>query len=151
MENKHSVASDSSEKKKVVTLRSSDGEMFEVEKDVFMEFLTIKPMLEECSTDGDAVIPLLSITGQTLAKLPIRRSRPWTKKIINVDQKTLFDLILASNFLNVKSLLDLTCKTVAEMMRGRTPEEIRKTFHIKNDYTSEEEAEVRRENHWAFE
>ncbi|KAI3451403.1 hypothetical protein Pfo_008068 [Paulownia fortunei] len=69
MENKHSVASDSSEKKKVVTLRSSDGEMFEVEKDVFMEFLTIKPMLEECSTDGDAVIPLLSITGQTLAKV----------------------------------------------------------------------------------
>lgn len=53
--------------------------------------------------------------------------------------------------MNIKGLLDLTCKTVADMMKGKTPEEIRETFHIKNDYTPEEEAEVRRENQWAFE
>jgi hypothetical protein len=29
---------------------------------------------------------------------------------------------------------------------GKTPEEIRKTFNIKNDFTPEEEEEVRREN-----
>ncbi|MBO8589779.1 hypothetical protein INN88_14385, partial [Staphylococcus aureus] len=33
----------------------------------------------------------------------------------------------------------------------RTPEEIRKNFSIKNDFTPEEEEEVRRENQWAFE
>lgn len=57
----------------------------------------------------------------------------------------------AANYLDIKGLLDLTCKTVADMMRGKTVEEIRETFHIKNDYTPEEEAEVRRENQWAFE
>lgn len=37
------------------------------------------------------------------------------------------------------------------MIKGKTPEEIRKTFNIKNDFSAEEEEEVRRENQWAFE
>ncbi|XP_022858853.1 SKP1-like protein 1A [Olea europaea var. sylvestris] len=59
--------------------------------------------------------------------------------------------IKAANYLNIKSLLDLTCQTVADMIKGKTPEEIRKTFSIKNDFTPEEEEDVRRENAWAFE
>ncbi|KAK6773825.1 hypothetical protein RDI58_029064 [Solanum bulbocastanum] len=50
--------------------------------------------------------------------------------------------------LNIKRLLDLTCQTVATMIKGKTPEEICKTFNIKNDFTPEEEEEVRRENAW---
>jgi S-phase kinase-associated protein 1 len=37
------------------------------------------------------------------------------------------------------------------MIKGKTPEEIRKIFNIENDFTPEEEEEVRRENQWAFE
>ncbi|KAL5986058.1 SKP1-like protein 1A [Asimina triloba] len=59
--------------------------------------------------------------------------------------------LTAANYLNIKSLLDLTCQTVADMIKGKTPEEIRRTFNIKNDFTPEEEEEVRRENQWAFE
>lgn len=53
--------------------------------------------------------------------------------------------------MNIKSLLDLTCQNVADMIKGKTPEEIRATFNIRNDFTPEEEEEVRRENQWAFE
>lgn len=57
----------------------------------------------------------------------------------------------AANYLHMQSLLDLTCKTVADQMRGKTIEEIRKKFQIVNDYTAQEEEDVRRENAWAFE
>jgi S-phase kinase-associated protein 1 len=43
--------------------------------------------------------------------------------------------------LDIKSLLDLGCKTVANMIKGKTPGEIGETFTIKNDFTPEEEEE----------
>ncbi|KAI5343201.1 hypothetical protein L3X38_011077 [Prunus dulcis] len=66
-------------------------------------------------------------------------------------ESILFDLILAANYLNIKSLLNLTCEVVADMIKGKTPEEIHKTFNIMNDFTPEEEEEICKENQWAFE
>ncbi|KAH6781390.1 SKP1-like 11 [Perilla frutescens var. frutescens] len=57
----------------------------------------------------------------------------------------------AANYLNIKSIMDLTCQTVPDMIKGKSPEEIRKSFNIKNDFIPEDEEEVRRENQWAFE
>ena len=51
----------------------------------------------------------------------------------------------------VLGLLDVTCKTVANMIKGKTPDEIRKTFNIKNDFTPAEEEQVRKENEWCEE
>merc|ERR1719442_183403 len=59
----------------------------------------------------------------------------WDKDFVKVDDETLFNLILAANYLDIKSLLDLTCKTVADEIKGKTPEEIRIRFNIKNDFT----------------
>ncbi|PHT83460.1 SKP1-like protein 14 [Capsicum annuum] len=56
----------------------------------------------------------------------------------------------AANYLNIKSLLVLTCQTMTDMIKGKTLEEICKTFNIKNDFIPEGE-EVKRENAWVFE
>ena len=37
------------------------------------------------------------------------------------------------------------------MIKGKTPEEIRKTFNIKNDFSPEEEEQIRKENEWCEE
>ncbi|XP_006661910.1 SKP1-like protein 1 [Oryza brachyantha] len=163
--------------KKMITLKSSDGEEFEVEEAVAMESQTIRHMIEDdCADNG---IPLPNVNSKILSKVieycnkhvhasnststsddapaPAANStsaddlKNWDADFVKVDQATLFDLILAANYLNIKGLLDLTCQTVADMIKGKTPEEIRKTFNIKNDFTPEEEEEIRRENQWAFE
>ncbi|CAK9227480.1 unnamed protein product [Sphagnum troendelagicum] len=154
---------------KRVKLKSSDDEMFEVEEAVAFESQAVKNMIED--TGMDHPIPLPNVSSKILAKVieyckyhvdnqkstddkpatPEDDIKAWDQDFVKVDQATLFDLILAANYLNIKSLLDLTCQTVADMIKGKTPEEIRKTFNIKNDFTPEEEEEVRRENQWAFE
>ncbi len=75
----------------------------------------------------------------------------WKRHFIDVDQAVLYELIMAANYLNVAELLELCCKEVARLIKGRAPEEIRSYFHIKNDFSPQEEEEVRRENQWAFE
>ena len=61
----------------------------------------------------------------------------WDSDFVNVEQELLFELILAAHSMDIKSLLDLTCAKVASMIKGKTPEEIRKTFNIVNDFTPE--------------
>ncbi|CAK9224483.1 unnamed protein product [Sphagnum troendelagicum] len=152
-----------------VKLKSSDDEMFEVEESVAFESQAVKNMIED--TGMDHPIPLPNVSSKILAKVieyckyhvdnqkasddkpatPEDEIKAWDLDFVKVDQATLFDLILAANYLHIKNLLDLTCQTVADMIKGKTPEEIRKTFNIKNDFTPEEEEEVRWENQWAFE
>ncbi|XP_022725278.1 SKP1-like protein 1A [Durio zibethinus] len=157
---------------KKIMLKSSDGETFEVEEAVAVESQTIKHMIEDDCADNE--IPLPNVTSKILSKVleyckkhvdaaaaadkdkdkdksTNDELKAWDSDFVKIDQNTLFDLILAANYLNIKNLLDLTCETVADMIKGKTPEEIRKTFNIKNDFTPEEEEEVRRENQWAFE
>ncbi|KAF8093915.1 hypothetical protein N665_0374s0007 [Sinapis alba] len=68
-----------------------------------------------------------------------------------MDKPTLFDLINAANYLNIKNLFNLTCQTAADMITGKTVDEIRTFLNIENDFTPEEEAEMRAENQWAYE
>ncbi|RZC90749.1 hypothetical protein C5167_028583 [Papaver somniferum] len=149
---------------RMISLKSSEGEIFEVEDIIAHHSLTIKHMIEEDCADNP--IPLVNVNSKIL-KMVIEygkkhresggeitevneETQKWDKELVNVDQETLFHLLMAANYLNIKNLLDLTCETVASMIRGKTQQEIRDTFGIKNDFTPEEEEEVRKENQWAF-
>lgn len=63
----------------------------------------------------------------------------------------LLAVVVAANFLDVKWLLDAACQEVADRLKGKSPEEIRKIFKLENTYSPEEEAKVRQANAWAFE
>lgn len=63
----------------------------------------------------------------------------------------MFELILAANYLDAKALLDVACKTVANMLKGKTAQQIRQTFNITNDFTQAEEGIVSTENNWCNE
>ncbi|EWC86595.1 hypothetical protein PFNF54_04611 [Plasmodium falciparum NF54] len=72
----------------------------------------------------------------------------WDFDFVNTDKETLYELIEASNYLDIKPLLDLTCGKIASMMKDKTTEEIRAEFDIVNDFTREEEKQIREENRW---
>ncbi|EOA25147.1 hypothetical protein CARUB_v10018457mg [Capsella rubella] len=69
----------------------------------------------------------------------------------DLDLETIFQIILAANYLNVKGLLDLTCQNVADHIKDMSVEQVREIFGIQNDFTEEEEKSIRAENAWAFE
>nr|CAD7439584.1 unnamed protein product [Timema bartmani] len=158
-----------------IKLQSSDGEVFDIDVEVAKCSVTIKTMLEDLGMDDDEeeIVPLPNVNSAILKKViqwaTFHKDDPpppeddenkekrtddissWDADFLKVDQGTLFELILAANYLDIKGLLDVTCKTVANMIKGKTPEEIRKTFNIKNDFTATEEEQVRKENEWCEE
>ncbi|KAG6437822.1 hypothetical protein SASPL_102752 [Salvia splendens] len=137
------MASSSSAKK--VVLISNDGKKVEVDEAVAMLSLTVKNLIEDgCIVDGG--IPLPKVDSDTLAKLldycEYHAPDPWIFCSFQFQ---------AANFLNIEGLLDLMTEAIRDTIAGKTPEEIRQTFRIKNDFTAEEEAVVRDENKWALE
>ncbi|KAF9393097.1 E3 ubiquitin ligase complex SCF subunit scon-3 [Mortierella sp. AD011] len=71
------------------------------------------------------------------------------RNFMKIDQEMLFEIILAANYLDIRPLLDAGCKTVANIIKGKTPEEIRTAFNIVNDFAPEEEAQIKKENECA--
>ncbi|KAL1919416.1 uncharacterized protein VTP21DRAFT_2109 [Calcarisporiella thermophila] len=156
-----------SDNKKVI-LKSQEGTEFTVDREIAEKSILLKNMLEDIG-ESETAIPLPNVSAPILEKVieynTHHRNDPpheddskakssddideWDRNFCNVDQGTLFELILAANYLDIKPLLDLTCKTVANMIKGKTAEEIRKTFNIVNDFTPEEEEQIRKENEWA--
>ncbi len=49
----------------------------------------------------------------------------WRANFVDIEKDILFDLILAANYLNMDSLLHLTCSKVALFLRGKTVEQIK--------------------------
>lgn len=148
-----------------VTLLTSDAQRFSVPVDAARLSTMLRGLMEDVDVGGE-VIPLPSVSGRTLAKVlewcrfhaprepsptaaddPVAFDEAWA----DVDQDELFHLIIAANYLDITPMLDLLCTKVAGMITGKTPEEIRKTFGIENDFTPAEEEDVRRENAWALE
>lgn len=149
-----------------IILLSNDNKEFKIDKELADKSVLIKNMLEDIG-DSDSSIPLPNVNYNILEKVfkwckyhkddPIQDEQQngntdineWDQKYMDVDQEILFDIILAANYLDIKQLLDLGCKTVANMIKGKSADEIRKTFNIINDFTPEEEEQIKKENEWA--
>ncbi|ELP93524.1 suppressor of kinetochore protein, putative [Entamoeba invadens IP1] len=153
-----------SETGNVVTLVSCDNENFQVDLAVAKEIGAVKNLLEDF--ENERTIPLTQVNKETLKKVIDFISHhhqyqflgdnedkkgqltSWDNSFFEMDQQKLFELIIAANVLDVQELLDLGCKYIAEMIKGKSVEELRKTFGIVNDFTKEEEEEIKQKNKW---
>ena len=160
----------------IIRLQSNDGEIFPIDLAVDKKSNTIKTMLDDLGVEEDAgeeVVPLPNVDTNILKKViewsAFHKDDPeptdddeytdgrrdeipsWDSDFLKVDQSSLFEIILVTNYLDIKGLLEVGCKAVARMMSGKSPEEIRKIFNIKNDLTPEEEEPIQKENEWCVE
>ena len=146
-------------------LISSDGEVFEIDgKIATLSGLLVDFVNEDEDGDKDEPIPLANVTSDVMKKViewaehhkddPTQDKNEeerglddiisaWDANFMKVDQGMLFSLILAANYLKIDGLLTLACDTVANMIRGKTPDEIRQTFKIKADSDNSQELPVR--------
>jgi S-phase kinase-associated protein 1 len=67
------------------------------------------------------------------------------------EHHVLIDVLAGAHFLTIESLTSLSCAAVADMMKGKTTEQIRELFNIENDFTPEEEEQIRKETKWCDE
>jgi len=153
-----------------IKLLSNEGELFELDLEVAKKSEVIREMLENCD-DSTEDVPLPTISSDQLRKVVqwLEQHRDdvvggrlkgedkdynsdnipeWDKKFFNLSQVELFDLILAANYLDIKDMLDLLAKSVANMMKGKSAQEIRDTFNIECDLTEEEIEKIQNENEW---
>ena len=133
----------------VVYLVPPEGTKVEVPRNVAEMSVLVKEMLSDDDEEETPEIPLPNVQKEILEKViefcthhvndpmqdiekPLKSQNmfevvsEWDANYIEVDQATLFAIILAANYLDIPSLLDLSCAKVASMIKGKTPEEIRK-------------------------
>lgn len=149
-----------------IDLISQEGKKFSIPRSTAIICDYIKGAIDLDSTVKE--IPLKHVKSEVLEKLiewmnyhkkipprPIPRPLKspnlkeicgsWDANFIDCDLETVFEVLLVANFLNMGALVELCCARVAAMMLGKTPKQIRKTFNIKEDFTPEEENEIRKE------
>ena len=146
---------------KQIKLTSSDDKTFTVSRKVISQSKTISGFTSEDT------IPLPKVTSAILEKIitwcehhaddepkKVDENKKtvdiseWDAEFMKVDQGTLFEIILAANYLDIRGLLDVTTQNVANMMKGKTPSQIRTLFNIENDFSEEEREAMKKENAW---
>ena len=154
------------------TLRlvSEEGQKFEVEVSTAEPSGLIKTILQD--EEGTEEIPL-TVKSKYLEKIveylnhintspPSEIEKPlkgefkevvseWEFSFADTSYDDMFELMQAANYMDIKSLLALTCAKTASLIKGKSPQEVREMFNIENDFSPEEEAALIEENKWAWE
>jgi S-phase kinase-associated protein 1 len=138
-------------------LNAGDGVNVIVPLDVAKISITIRNMLEDLGDmledNQDNIIPIPGVKGAILDKIYIFcnyiHTNPqelealmtwtddktytvplpeWFNEYLKMGQSTLFEVILGANFLDIQQLLHMTCKHIANIIRNKTPDELKTLF-----------------------
>ncbi|CCD69372.1 Skp1-related protein [Caenorhabditis elegans] len=141
-------------------VESSDGQVYEISDEAVKQSNTLSNLISTCVANDVASmdpIPITNVTGNIMKMviewcekhkgetLPVEDDSvpknitvpEWDTNFLKIDNDVLFDLIVASNFLDVPGLMSYACKMVANMAIGKSPDEMRVLFAIPTDEEDE--------------
>ena len=159
------------EKDRIIFLIPSEGEKEEISLKAALRSGLIKSIIE---INPDSTEIPLKLKSEILKKVkeylehykdkePLEIERPfpsnnfkecvdeWDYNFTDIGLDIIFELILASNYLDIKSLLELGSAKISSILKGKTTEELKNIFNITNDFTPEEEQQIIEENKWCME
>jgi len=147
-----------------VSVRTNDDNVYSVLVSDTEMSKTLTDLIAGAPAGGE--IPLPDVSGDVLEKViawikmhkddPITPAAETPVNLTEQDiaffgelsQEMIFELIFAANYLDIRKLLDMCCRAVANSVLGKTPKEIYALFGVTKELTPEEEAQVRAENPW---
>mmetsp|Transcript_28725 Transcript_28725/g.43088 ORF Transcript_28725/g.43088 Transcript_28725/m.43088 type:complete len:173 (-) Transcript_28725:74-592(-) len=171
------MASEQQTDDRIVKVRSSDGEVFEMNANAAKLSKVIAAAVFDDDADDDAdneIVDIPKVKSECLRKViefcehyvkdPLNQithtmeadsfdeivTQEFYRDFVTVEQPLLFQLVQAANFMNIQPLLDLACLQVANILMGKSAEDIRSILNIPK-MTPEEEEKARREHRWIFE
>ena len=143
-----------------ITLISSDNQKIQIDSKIVEKSDFLKDKIENSNKNIEINLP--EINYNTLQKIvqylihykekePQQIPKPlssnnlsnvideWDINFIkNMDMNSIYDLINASNYLEIPSLLDLCCAYIITLIKGKPIEEMRKIFNIECDLSDEQ-------------
>eukprot|EP00906_Rhabdomonas_costata_P016845 RCo024204 len=107
------------------------------------------------------VAPNKPVTIDKPLKAPLKELLPpWDREFVYTrlfkddnekEHEMLFKTLMASNFLGIDPLRDTCCAAIANMLRGKTREQIMEVFNVKEPFTAEEERAIEQQYPWLAE
>eukprot|EP00027_Filamoeba_sp_ATCC50430_P008219 CAMPEP_0168558802 /NCGR_PEP_ID=MMETSP0413-20121227/10173_1 /TAXON_ID=136452 /ORGANISM="Filamoeba nolandi, Strain NC-AS-23-1" /LENGTH=332 /DNA_ID=CAMNT_0008589965 /DNA_START=209 /DNA_END=1207 /DNA_ORIENTATION=+ len=133
----------------MITIECSDGKLISVDKDMSLTMSkTLSRQLAENRGLGEENNPIVleNINSGTLVKVlefcsvhtaphTVPNVNVWNEKFVRLEPAELCELASAAYHLDIKPLVDLTCKAIAKLLKGKSPPEIRRTFNILYDFS----------------
>lgn len=134
-----------------IKLQTSDNEIVQIDKKLADKSETISNSAKTSSNTPDSAIPV-DMTAATLRmviqwlkyhqKDPVPKEGEevhletvpeWDQEFLSGEMDTTLELLIAADHLKIRGLVAVCAKTVADNMKGKSPEQIRTLFNIPND------------------
>ncbi|KAI5663152.1 hypothetical protein M9H77_22475 [Catharanthus roseus] len=143
-------AKDEERMRKKIVLQGSENITFEVDDAVAKQSVKIKHMIED-SLASRGLILLPKVPCYILAKvIEYCKHMAFVSTLVNDDVETLFELLVAADYLDINDLLSFACEDVLDMIKCKDPTHICRLFNITTKFFPEEEERMRTANLWAF-
>lgn len=142
-----------------VKIISSDNKEYIVNKNIIKKSILIKNIIDG-KKDNEIKNVNVNVDGKLLQKIiewckyhrdeddhitKINKIDIWDSNFYGKDQDTIFEIINAAYYLDIKLLVDIGAKIISNMIKGKSTEELDKEFNI-TDITPEEKEQIIKEN-----
>lgn len=144
----------------VIKLLTSDGQTFEAPDSLRHASVTLSNVCDELM-DPDEIVPLPEVAAQELRLIldffaktyddPEATTEHHVGYFADLDDpRAVLRVMKAANYLACDCILESAGLSIARLIESLSVEEIRQKLGIENDFTPEEEEQIRRDCAWAF-